>query len=44
MNTSFTACPTDKRRCDSGECVYSSYWCDDIADCDDASDEIGCRK
>ena len=47
MNTSFTACPTDERRCDSGECVDSnvSFWCDgDYTDCNNGSGERWCRK
>ena len=40
----FVACNHNQQRCDSGECVYISYWCDGDADCYDASDEIGCGE
>ena len=29
-------------RCQSGECIQQIYVCDDITDCYDSSDEVGC--
>ena len=32
-------CKANHVRCDSGECIPSSYLCDEEADCTDGSDE-----
>ena len=33
-------CPVDDWQCPDGICIDLSYLCDDIDDCDDASDEL----
>uniref|UniRef100_A0A671YLB9 Low density lipoprotein receptor a n=1 Tax=Sparus aurata TaxID=8175 RepID=A0A671YLB9_SPAAU len=35
-------CTNNEFRCSSGQCVSSSFVCDDEADCDDGSDEASC--
>lgn len=35
-------CTNGEFRCGNGQCVSSSFVCDDEADCDDASDEASC--
>lgn len=35
-------CTNSEFRCSSGQCVSSSFMCDDEADCDDGSDEASC--
>lgn len=35
-------CTSNEFRCSSGQCVSSSFVCDDEADCDDGSDEASC--
>lgn len=37
-------CTADEFICDSGECIDQARRCDRLADCRDASDEVGCRK
>lgn len=37
-------CAPDQLTCNSGECVHITKRCDDIRDCRDGSDELGCRK
>lgn len=37
-------CAPDQLTCNSGECVHITKRCDDVRDCRDGSDELGCRK
>ena len=44
-STSTNSCGSNEWKCKSGnECIKSEYHCDDIPDCKDQSDEVGCGK
>ena len=36
-------CPDDLFTCDDGGCALQAWTCDGDNDCDDGSDEVGCR-
>lgn len=40
----YTACGKHKRECDDGACVYNAWWCNEIPECSDGSDERECTK
>ncbi|RDD40324.1 MAM and LDL-receptor class A domain-containing protein 2 [Trichoplax sp. H2] len=35
-------CSTGQKKCNNGNCIQSTKWCDFIQDCTDGSDEKGC--
>ncbi len=35
-------CLANETQCDNGECIPSEWFCDDISDCTDNSDELMC--
>ena len=44
-STAINSCRSNEWECNSGdECIKSEYHCDDIPDCKDQSDEVGCGK
>jgi len=42
--TTIEPCPSDMFTCGSGECALQAWRCDGDADCEDGSDEEGCRE
>ena len=36
-------CGDDEKKCHSGECIPSLWWCDGAHDCVDMSDETSCQ-
>ena len=38
-----TSCDADQWRCDNGDCIRDEYRCDGQEDCEDNSDEVGCK-
>ena len=39
-----TSCDADQWRCDNGDCIRDEYRCDGRDDCEDNSDEVGCKR
>lgn len=44
MSITDEGCDDDEFQCDSGLCINESGRCDNIDDCVDASDEVGCGR
>ena len=40
--TAGRTCSANQFTCDSGQCVFHTWKCDDEQDCEDNSDESGC--
>ena len=43
ISLTFSACRQDQFTCEDGQCIDIKYRCDHNTDCDDQSDEIGCK-
>ena len=39
-----STCPSEYFRCESGECINKSRFCDLVSDCHDGDDERNCGK
>lgn len=39
-----TECPAGEFSCDTTRCIRNSQRCDQILDCDDGTDELGCLE
>lgn len=44
LKTRRRRCEADEFKCGTLQCIAASKVCNNVRDCDDASDEIGCRK
>ena len=44
MSTQTSTCDAEQFKCANKKCVPASKVCNNVQDCDDASDENGCRK
>ena len=44
IQNSFQACASFQYRCKNGQCVVGNVRCNNITQCEDASDEMNCRK